>query len=180
MGGDQDDPGFLVADRRRVERILDRLADRIRAELGSPALVGIRRRGAPLAEAIARRLGASGADVELGEVELKRYSDDLEVLHERVEMEEPDLPFDIAGSTVVLVDDVLYTGHTTMAAAERFVERGASRVAIAVLCARGLPELPVRADFVGMRLDVGQDSIVEVEVPPYEPELRVVVRRRLG
>lgn len=178
MMDDHGDPTFLVADRDRVERILDRLADRIRVELGTPAVVGIRRRGAPLAEAIARRLGAAGAEVPLAEVTLKRYSDDLEVLHERVEMEEPDLPFDVAGSTVLLVDDVLYTGHTMMAAAGWFADAGAERIRIAVVCSRGTTAMPVRADYVGMRLDVGEDAIVEVGVPPYESDLGVELRRR--
>lgn len=171
--------GFRVADPKRVERTLDAMAAGARVLLGDRfAIVGILRRGAPLAGRLAERLRAAGADVDLGEIRLERYADDLTVLHERTRLEEPDLPFEVAGATILVVDDVLYTGRTLLRAAAYLAAEGAERIACAVLCDREKPAVPVRADVVGMRLDVAEEHVVEVRVPPYEDELGVVIRRR--
>lgn len=140
-------------------------------------LVGIRRRGVPLARALHARIeDLGGAGVEIGELELKRYSDDLEVLHHQPHLEEPDRTIPIEGRRVLLVDDVLYTGRTLARAVQHVATAGARDVRCAVLCIRSGAELPIRADFVGFRFDVGAGGIVEVLTPPYEDELGVVLR----
>lgn len=173
--------GLLVADRVRVEAVLDRMAAGIQGELGQEmALVGIRRRGAPLAGALADRLEERvGAASPVGELTLKRYADDLSVLHDepRLEEEEP-LPFDPAGRTLLVVDDVLYSGRTLLRATTHLVSAGAGRVVAAVVCSRGRNEVPLTAAFVGFRLDVGEANVVEVHVPPYEEDLAVWVMPR--
>lgn len=169
-----------IADRDRVGELLDDMAARLHATLEAPAaLVGIRRRGAPLAELLAPRLEALGASaVPVGELELTRYADDLSVLHENPELSGEHLPSELGSRTVILVDDVLYTGRTLLSAAARVAEAGAERVRATVLCSRDRNHVPVFADPVGMQLDVGPAFLIEVRAPPYEDELAVMIRRR--
>lgn len=169
-----------IADRSRVEKLLDDMAARLHATLEEPPVfIGIRRRGAPLAGALARRLEDLGGDrVPLGQIELKRYDDDLSILHETPALSSEELPGEIESRTVVLVDDVLYTGRTLLSAATRLAEAGAGRIRAAVLCSRDRNDVPVFADPVGMQLDVGPSFLIEVQVPPYEEDLAVVIRRR--
>jgi pyrimidine operon attenuation protein/uracil phosphoribosyltransferase len=169
---------FRIAGARDVDRLIARLAGQLTVQLADEfCLVGIRRRGAPLARMLSDRLAQrSGAAVSLRELTLKRYDDDLRVLHEEPALEDEDMPLPVAGKTVVLVDDVFYTGRTLLRAAHFALKQGARRVHCAVLCARDAPEVPIRADFVGLRLDVGSGNIVDVEVPPYEPESGIVLR----
>lgn len=179
MIGKEGSDDFLVADRLRVDATLDAMAARLHARLGSEvALVGIRRRGVPLAEELGRRMTrVSGSSPEFGEIELSRYADDLSLLHDRPLAGQVELR-GIENGTVVLVDDVLYTGRTLIRAIEVLLGHGARRVAIAVLCSRGSTEVPIDAEFVGMRFDLGDRDLIEVHIPPYEPELRVVLRHR--
>lgn len=167
---------FRIAGPGRMERVLDRMARRIAALDGDePRLLGVRRRGVPLAERLADRLAEeSGRHVPVQEVVLKRYADDLTLLHERPALEEePDL--DVEGEGVLIVDDVLYTGRTLFRAAQIAVGAGAERVQAAVVCSRGPNEVPVTAAVTGLQLDVGESGVVEVHVPPYEEELGVQV-----
>lgn len=178
---DRDAASFRVADRAGVEAVLDGMAAGIHARLGEEpyALLGVLRRGAPLAGRLADRIAArAGGRPPVGEIRLERYADDLTVLHERTRLEEPDLPFEVEGATVVVVDDVLYTGRTLLRAADWLASRGAGRIACAVLCSRGPNEMPVAAEFVGLRLDVGEPNVIEVRIPPYEDEPGIVIRRR--
>lgn len=162
---------FRIAAGDRFGRLLDGMAREIGALVEDELqLLGVRRRGVPLAERLADRLGeARGAEVSVQEVVLKRYSDDLTLLHDRPELEEePDL--DVEGESVLIVDDVLYTGRTLFRAAQIAVAAGAERVRAAVLCSRGTNDVPVTAAVTGLQLDVGESSVVEVHVPPYEEE----------
>lgn len=169
------DTGFLIADEAQIDEVLGLLARRIHAELASDVgVIGILRRGAPLAEALGERLAAlRGKDVEVGTLRLKRYADDLTVLHDRPRLEEADLPFEVRGARLVLVDDVIYSGRTLLEAVAHVHAAGAASIHVAALCSRGANEIPVHADFVGLRVDVGEGNIVEVHVPPYEDEWAV-------
>ena len=170
---------FRVADGERFGRLLEDMARRIHA-LGESdlELLGVRRRGVPLAERLADRLGEErGRQVPVQEVALKRYADDLTLLHDRPELkEEPDL--EVEGKSVVVVDDVLYSGRTLFRAARIAVAAGADRVRAAVLCTRGENEVPVTAGVTGLRLDVGETGVVEVHVPPYEETPGIHLVRR--
>lgn len=163
-------PGFLIADETRVGSALDLLARRVHAELGGDVrVVGILRRGAPLARALGRRLAVlRGEDVAVGALRLERYADDLTVLHDEPRLGESDLPFDVEGASILLVDDVLYSGRTFLKAVTHLDESGARAVHLAALCSRGGHEVPVHADFVAMQIDVGEGSVVAVHAPPYE------------
>lgn len=142
-------------------------------------VVGILRRGLPLAESIHRRLVA-GHGLELAPplaLRVKRYADDLALLHPQTELAE-DPPGSwpaLDGRDVLVVDDVLYRGFSLLRVADHLVRGGARAVSAAVLVDRCVCALPVFADVVGLRLQVAQGDIVECRVPPYEPELAIDV-----
>lgn len=171
-----DSRGFRIADAQRLGRLLDRLSRRIHGELGpSVRLVGILRRGAPLARELGRRLSdLRGDEVTVGTLRLERYADDLTLLHDVPMLEEDEpLPFQIEDAQVLLVDDVIYSGRTLLEAVRYVTAAGARTVHVAALCSRGPNEVPVHADFVGMAIDVGEGNVIEVHAPPYEDEWAV-------
>lgn len=168
-----------------VESLLDAMAARAAALLaGRPAtLVGILRRGAPIAAKLHERLAhAHGlADLPLVEVKIKRYADDLRVLHPETRLtEDPShATLDFTGRCVLLVDDVLYRGNSLLRAIDWAARRGAVEVRAAVLADRRVARMPVFADIVGAHLQVADDDIVECHIPPYEPALAIrLVRPR--
>jgi len=171
---------FLVADAGEVEAALDQMAAFLHARFGPAfALVGVLRRGAPIAERLATRIEhLRGAAVPTGAIELKRYSDELALLHHEPARGEIRLPFVVRGATVILIDDVLYTGRTFLAAASYLIGEGAAEVACAALCSRGGQEVPIAAAVSGLDLHVGGRNLIEVRMPPFEAELGVVVRSR--
>jgi len=129
-------------------------------------LVGIRRRGVPLARRIQQKLKQyEGADVPLGVLDITLYRDDLQQIGPAPVVHSSDLPFDITGKIVVLVDDVLYTGRTVRAALDALIDFGRPKaIQLAVLVDRGHRELPIRADFVGKNLPTSEKEVVKVSV----------------
>lgn len=162
-----------IADASRVELVLDRLAAEIDAAIPEELmLLGIRRRGVPLAEKIAQGIERrSGRQIPVAEVTVKRYADDLSLLHRRPELTNTELP-EWEG-TIVIVDDVLYTGRSLLRVLAWMQPVAAKAINAAVLCSRDAREVPIRADFIGMRFDMGKHGIIDVNVPPYEDELAV-------
>ena len=163
----------VLLDARSVERTLARIAHELierNADLDALALVGIHTRGVPLA----RRLQAlvaqqSGVRVELGEIDITFHRDDVLVrggdppLHAQPIVRGTELDFPLGGKTVVLVDDVLFTGRTIRAAIDALLEYGRpARVQLAVLVDRGHRELPIRPDYVGKNLPTRRDEVVDV------------------
>ncbi len=176
------DGSFAIADRARVEALLDGLARRLHAELGDDlVLLGVRRRGAPLARALASRLETlARRAIPVEEIRLSRYDDDLTVLHEEPVLEAEGAAPALRGANAVVVDDVLYSGRTLLRAVRWALERGAVSVHAAVLCTRGAADVPIHADFAALRLDVGPTHVIEVCVPPFESDLGVLLRPRPG
>lgn len=129
------------------------------------ALVGIRTRGVPLARRLAKMIaGLEGVSVPAGELDVTLYRDDHS---RRVKLPAgpTDLPFNIEGRTVVLVDDVLYTGRSVRAAMDALRDFGRPRtIQLAVLIDRGHRELPIRADFVGKNVPTARAEVVEVRL----------------
>lgn len=172
-------------DTREVQGLLDAMASEAAALLrGRDAVVvGILRRGAPIAAMLQERLARDhglGA-LERVEVRIQRYGDDLRLLHPETALTEDPAHagLDFAGRCVLLVDDVLYRGHSLARALDWALRRRAAEVRVAVLADRNVTTLPVRADIVGARLQVAPDDVVECHVPPYEPELSIrLVRPR--
>ncbi|MDX1647973.1 MAG: phosphoribosyltransferase family protein [Longimicrobiales bacterium] len=176
--------GFLIADAGRIASVLDRLARRVHATLGSELrLIGIQRRGDPLARRLAERLSVlAGTETEMGTLKLKRYADDLTVLNEDPQLSEAELPFPVDGADLLVVDDVLYSGRTFLKAVGHLEAAGAGSIHLCALCSRGENDVPMRADFVGLQLDVGEGNVVEVHAPPYEEAwgVRLVHREDLA
>jgi pyrimidine operon attenuation protein/uracil phosphoribosyltransferase len=144
-------------------------------------IVGLLRRGAPLAEMLRDRLerdyGYTG--LPLYKLHVKRYADDLTLLHPETELtESPEqAELDLSGTTVMVVDDVLYRGHSLLKAVEYLAGKNPAEIRTVVLVDRGVTRLPVRADVTGIRLDVAPTDIIECNVPPYEPEFRIDLLR---
>ena len=167
-----------IMDADAVNRATVRIAHEI-LERNSGAqdilLVGIRRRGVPMAKAIARCIRKiEDAVVPCGELDVTFYRDDLTLVSEEPTVRNPSLPFDITGKRVILVDDVMYTGRTMRAAIEALFSLGRpAQVQAAVLVDRGHRELPIRPDYVGKNIPTSRSEMVSVRMPPFEDSVSV-------
>ncbi|MBN1475181.1 bifunctional pyr operon transcriptional regulator/uracil phosphoribosyltransferase PyrR [Candidatus Sumerlaeota bacterium] len=130
------------------------------------ALVGIRRRGVPLAQRLQHLLSPSRPDaIPLGQLDITLYRDDLSSLGPQPIIGPTDLPFDVDGRTIVLVDDVIFTGRTVRAALEALVSYGRPHaVRLAVLVDRGHREYPIQPDAVGLRVETDPNQVIEVRL----------------
>jgi pyrimidine operon attenuation protein/uracil phosphoribosyltransferase len=163
----------LVLDETAVRRTVHRLAHEILERAGpleTLALVGIRTRGLPLARRIAEVLLAAqalgGRRVPVGALDIALYRDDAFDGGSRVAVGASHLPFDVADRTIVLVDDVLYTGRTIRAALDALMDFGRPRrIQLAVLVDRGHRELPIQPDYVGQVLSTEPGQSVKVHLP---------------
>lgn len=171
---------ILVADTRDVETLYDEMAAAIAADFDpEPVLVGILRRGVPIAEALADRLARlTGRRPETCELALKRYGEKLELLHDHPHLDPGSLDMDVTGRRLIMVDDVLYTGESTMRAAGFLRKAGARRIEIAVLARRCGLTMPVQARYIGLNLDVRPDWVIHCEIPPFEDELGIRILHR--
>lgn len=167
--------GKLLLDADALSRTLSRIAHEIieaNPDLDDVALVGIQTRGVPLARRLARLIEErAGAAPDLGAVDITFYRDDVHVrggeapLHAQPVVRETQLDFPLEGRTVVLVDDVLYTGRTIRAAIEALFDYGRpARVQLAVLVDRGHRELPIGPQYVGKNLPTGRDERIQVQL----------------
>lgn len=152
-----------------IERTLVRLAHEI-SEKNNGAddlgLVGIRRRGVPLAQRLAEIIGRiEKSKVPVGTLDITLYRDDLSTLGPKPVVQRTEIGFPVAGKNIILVDDVLYTGRTARAALDALFRQGRPRqVQLCVLIDRGHRELPVEATFVGRKLQTTLQEIVEVQL----------------
>lgn len=161
-------PQKVVLDGDDMRRTLVRIAHEIVEKHGEPdrlAIVGIHRRGAVLAARLARLLrDLLDADVPLGELDISFYRDDVATRDTPVVLASK-IDFALEGRTVVIVDDVLFTGRTVRAAIEALFDYGRpARVQLAVLADRGHRELPIRPDYVGKNLPTARSERVNVSV----------------
>lgn len=145
-------------------------------------LVGVKRRGVSIANILAEYLKKfDGADVPLASIDVTMYRDDRKK-HEMTVSDEKQgiaLPFDVTGKTVILVDDVIYTGRTVRAAIEAIFSCGRpSAIQLAVLIDRGHRELPIRPDFVGKNIPTSKDEIVTVLMDDYDGETAVRICKK--
>jgi pyrimidine operon attenuation protein/uracil phosphoribosyltransferase len=158
----------VVLDEDDVRRTLVRIAHEIVEKNAGEAvaLVGIHRRGAHLATRLHRLVcDLLDADVPLGDIDIAFYRDDLSTRAADPAVHASHLPFRLEGYTVVLVDDVLYTGRTARAGIEALFDYGRpARVQLAVLADRGHRELPIRPDYVGKNLPTARSERVNVRV----------------
>lgn len=164
-----------LMDETAIQRALKRIAHEIlEHNRGGDGLclVGICRRGVPLAERLAQNIASiEGIRVPTGRLDVTRWRDDISALSDRAAGELPTLPFSVVGQTVVLVDDVLYTGRTVRAAIEGLMAMGRpAAVQLAVLVDRGHRELPIRGDYIGKNIPTSHTERVRVKLPPFESE----------
>ena len=168
-----------VMDEAAVYRALMRIAHEIAEKnrgVENVCLVGICRRGNPLAEILADNIERiEGNRPPVGSLDITFYRDDLSRASETPTVtEKGEIPFDVTGKRIVLVDDVLYTGRTARAAIDALFALGRpQRIELAILIDRGHRELPIRADFVGKNVPTSQSDLICVEIPPYDPEVGV-------
>ena len=142
-------------------------------------LIGIQRRGVPLARRIAAAiLENEGAEVPVGALDITFYRDDLSLVAQQPVVKGTELPTGIDGRTVVLVDDVLYTGRTIRAAMDALVDFGRPQaIRLAVLVDRGHRELPIRADHVGKNVPTSREELVKVHLEETDGEDGVEIER---
>jgi pyrimidine operon attenuation protein/uracil phosphoribosyltransferase len=163
--------------RRALTRIAHEIVERDRGSDGV-ALVGIANRGDHLARRLAEEIRRiEGVGVPVGVLDITFYRDDIGLRAEAPEVHETRIDFGLNGRTIVLVDDVLFTGRTIRAAMDALMDLGRpERIQLAVLVDRGHRELPIRADFVGKNIPTGRDDDVRVSVVELDGEDAVVVR----
>jgi pyrimidine operon attenuation protein/uracil phosphoribosyltransferase len=175
----------VLLDQQAIKRALTRIAHEIlERNKGTEnlVLVGIKTRGVYLANRLSERIEQiEGVNVIKGEVDITLYRDDLS---KKTENEEPmlrgtDIPVDITNKTVVLVDDVLYTGRTVRAAMDAVIDLGRpSQIQLAVLVDRGHRELPIRPDFVGKNVPTSKEEIVSVDLTEVDEKEQVIIEKK--
>lgn len=167
-----------------IDRTLQRLAHEIVEKSGGTAnlaLIGIRRRGVPLAQRISRSmLNIDHVEVPVGTLDITLYRDDLSKIASQPVLHSSEIPFTMDDKDVLLVDDVLYTGRTVRAAMNGLFDLGRpKRVRMAVLIDRGHRELPIEASFVGRTVQTSDTEIVEVRLHEIDREDRVMLVERV-
>jgi pyrimidine operon attenuation protein/uracil phosphoribosyltransferase len=172
---------IMTADdiRRAIVRISHEIVEKHAGTEGL-VLVGIQRRGVALAHRLAEAIdGHEGARLPVGALDITFYRDDRARLGPQPVVKGTDVPFPIEDATVVLVDDVLYTGRTVRAAMDALREFGRPRaIRLAVLVDRGHRELPIRADHVGKNVPTARDEVVRVRVAELDGEDAVDIEPR--
>jgi pyrimidine operon attenuation protein/uracil phosphoribosyltransferase len=168
----------------QIDRTLKRLAHEIVEKTGGAqdlALIGVRRRGVPLSHRIAGFIHAdSKHNVPLGSLDITLYRDDLSTVGAQPIVQSTDIPFEVDGRDLLIVDDVLYTGRTIRAAMNGLFDLGRPRrIRLCVLIDRGHRELPVEATFVGREVETTDTEIVEVRLREVDNEERVVIVDRV-
>jgi pyrimidine operon attenuation protein / uracil phosphoribosyltransferase len=156
-----------IADASAMRRMITRIAHEIvERNKGTEdlVLVGIRRRGVPLAQRIRAQIREiEGTQVPLGVLDITLYRDDLQTIAQQPVVRTTEIPVDLDGKIVVLVDDVLYTGRTVRSALNALIDIGRpAAIQLAVLVDRGHRELPIRADFVGKNVPTSRREVVAV------------------
>ncbi len=165
--------------RRSVMRMAHEIVEKNRST-ENLVLVGIERRGAPLAKMLQENIRKiEGPEIPCGTLDINYYRDDLLPVADSPVLKKADLPFSVANKKIVLVDDVLYTGRTVRAAIEALFSLGRPQsIQLAILIDRGHRELPFRADYVGKSIPTAHSETVAVKLPEYDGETGVVLLER--
>jgi pyrimidine operon attenuation protein/uracil phosphoribosyltransferase len=172
-----------LMDADRLSRTLSRMAHEIlerHPDIRGTVLVGVRTRGVPLARRLAAALReAAGVEPPVGALDITLYRDDLTTVGPQPVLKGTDIPTSIDGRTVVVVDDVLFTGRTVRAALDELIDFGRpARIELAVLVDRGHRELPIHADYAGRTLTTTRDEVVQVRLREEDGDDRVLLLER--
>lgn len=162
--------------RRALVRIVHEIIEKNKGTKNL-VLIGIKRRGDFIARRLAERVEKSeGKKIPIGALDITLYRDDLQLVSETPIIESTDIGFDLSKKTIVLVDDVLYTGRTIRAAMEEIFNFGRPKVIeLAVLIDRGHRELPIQADFIGKRVPTAKREIVDVYIKEIDEKDSVLI-----
>jgi pyrimidine operon attenuation protein/uracil phosphoribosyltransferase len=171
----------VLMDSEGIRRALTRIAHEIVEKnkgVDNVVLVGIRTRGVPIAERLAENIEKiEGKKPPVGVLDITLYRDDLSTLAYQPIVRPTELPVDITGKIVVLVDDVLYTGRTIRAALDAVIDNGRPKtIQLAVLVDRGHRELPIRADFVGKNVPTSSKEVISVQLQATDEAENVILR----
>ncbi|MGE5486701.1 MAG: bifunctional pyr operon transcriptional regulator/uracil phosphoribosyltransferase PyrR [bacterium] len=167
-----------------IDRTLVRLAHEVLEKSEDPdklAFVGVRQRGVPLAQRLARKIREiEGVEVPVGTLDIRLYRDDLSTIAVQPVVNATEIPFDVTGRDIILTDDVLYTGRTTRAALDALFDHGRpARVQLLALIDRGHRELPIEARFVGRRVPTTRREIVKVRLTETDNTENVMLLERV-
>jgi pyrimidine operon attenuation protein/uracil phosphoribosyltransferase len=156
-----------ILDAERIARMVDRMAHEMaerQKDLPDLAFIGIRTRGVPLASRLAKSLGdLVGQEFPVGTLDITLYRDDLSLVAPQPLLKKTEIDFDVTGRTIVLCDDVLYTGRTIRAALDGIIDLGRPRaLRLAVLIDRGHREFPIEANYVGKSVPTSSREVIKV------------------
>lgn len=172
--------GKILFDSPAIERMLARIAHEIiekNENLDNVALVGVLRRGVPLAERIAENVERfEGARLPVGKLDITLYRDDLSELSDMPTIKGSEIDFDINGKIIIIVDDVIFTGRTVRAAIDALFDIGRpKRIQLVSLIDRGHRELPIKPDYVGKNIPTSLSEKIALKIPPFDNELSVEI-----
>ena len=171
-----------ILDSQSVERALKRISNEIIEKnhgCDDICIIGIRRRGVPLAERICQNIKAiENIDVPFGMLDITLYRDDLTQKYVDPVIQATDIPFSVTDKKIILVDDVLFTGRTVRAAIDAIISLGRpSCIQLAILVDRGHRELPIRGDYVGKNIPTSNEERVFVCLPETDDEYGVYISK---
>ncbi len=172
-----------ILDIKGMSRVMNRIAHQvIERNHGAAgiAIVGIRRRGDWLAKRLAARISSiEGIDIPVGALDINLYRDDFQMRSSQPIVRTSEIPFDVEDRTIILVDDVLYTGRTIRAALDELTDYGRpKRIQLAVLINRDGRELPIQADYTGEQVQIAADENVVVHIQEVDGADNVMVERK--
>ncbi len=174
-----------IMDEMAMKRALTRIAHEIIEKnkgTQNVVLIGIRRRGGPLAYRLGERIKEiEGTDIPVGILDITLYRDDLTALGPQPQVHRTEVDFDISDKIVVLVDDVLYTGRTVRAALDAIIDLGRPQcIQLAVLVDRGHRELPIKADYIGKNTPTSKQEVITVRVLEIDGKDEVMIEEVLN
>ena len=172
--------GKILFDSSAIERMLARIAHEIiekNENLDKVALVGVLRRGVPLAERIAENIERfEGVKLPVGKLDITLYRDDLSELSDMPKIKGSEIDFDINGKIIIIVDDVIFTGRAVRAAIDaRFDIGRPKRIQLVSLIDRGHRELPIKPDYVGKNIPTSLSEKIALKIPPFDSEMSVEI-----
>ena len=168
--------------RSAIAKMAEKILHTVDGSRDQWALIGIHSRGVPLAKRLAAALREKGApEIPVGSMDITFYRDDMGETRLNPVVQDTDIPFDLSGRTIFLVDDVLYTGRTIRCALDELMDFGRpDRVRLAALVDRGQRELPIQPDVVGETVLAGADQRVEVHLEEVDGEDAVWIAEKRG